>query len=77
MVRHTFVSEMLRSGVIFPALMNLLGHSRPKMILLYAEFTQTDLQREFRAARSQPRHLVPPPRAVTSTIGFKNAVNHV
>ena len=43
MVRHTFVSEMLRSGVIFPALMNLLGHPTPKMNLLYAEFTQTDL----------------------------------
>ena len=41
---------MLRSGVSFPALMNLLGHSTPKMTLLYAEFTQTDLQREFRAA---------------------------
>jgi hypothetical protein len=41
------------------------------MTLLYADFTQTDLQREFRAARSQPRHLVPPPRAATSTIGLK------
>jgi integrase len=71
MFRHTFATEMLRSGVSFPALMNLLGHSTPKMTLLYAEFTQTDLQREFRAARSQPRHLVPPPRAATSTIGLK------
>ena len=51
--------------------MNLLGHSTPKMTLLYSEFTQTDLQREFRAARSQPRHLVPPPKAATSTIGLK------
>ena len=33
------------------------------MTLLYAEFTQTDLQREFRAARSQPRHLLPPPKS--------------
>ena len=62
---------MMRAGVSFPALMNLLGHSTPKMTLLYSEFTQTDLQREFRAARSQPRHLVPPPRAATSTIGLK------
>ena len=66
MFRHTFATEMLRSGVSFPALMNLLGHSTPKMTMLYAEFTQTDLQREFRAARSQPRHLVPPPRVTTS-----------
>jgi hypothetical protein len=62
---------MMRSGVSFAALMNLLGHSTPKMTLLYSEFTQTDLQREFRAARSQPRHLVPPPKAATSTIGLK------
>jgi len=71
MFRHTFATEMMRSGVSFAALMNLLGHSTPKMTLLYSEFTQTDLQREFRAARSQPRHLVPPPRAATSTIGLK------
>jgi site-specific recombinase XerD len=62
MFRHTFATEMLRSGVSFPALMNLLGHSTPKMTLLYAEFTQTDLQREFRAARSKPRHLLPMPK---------------
>lgn len=67
MFRHTFATVMMRSGVTFPALMNLLGHSTPKMTLLYSEFTQTDLQREFRAARSQPRHLVPPPRAAAST----------
>lgn len=71
MFRHTFATEMLRSGVSFPALMNLLGHSTPKMTLLYAEFTPTDLLREFRAARSQPRHLVPPPRTATSTLGLK------
>jgi site-specific recombinase XerD len=71
MFRHTFATEMMRSGVSFAALMNLLGHSTPKMTLLYSEFTQTDLQREFRAAGSQPRHLVPPARAATSTIGLK------
>jgi integrase len=58
--RHTFATEMLRSGVSLPALMKLLGHSTPKMTLLYAEITQTDLQREFHLARSNPRHLVPP-----------------
>jgi integrase len=71
MFRHTFATEMMRSGVSFPALMNLLGHSTPKMTLLYSEFTQTDLQREFRAARSQPRHIAPSPTAATSTIGLK------
>jgi len=67
MFRHTFATEMLRSGVSFQALMKLLGHSSPEMTMLYAEFTQTDLQREFRAARSQPRHLLPPPKAATTT----------
>jgi integrase len=70
MLRHTFATEMMRSGVSFPALMKLLGHSSPEMTMLYAEFTQTDLQREFRTARSQPRHLLPPPRtATTNAIG--------
>jgi hypothetical protein len=83
--RHTFATEMLRSGVSFPALMNLLGHSAPKMTKLYAEFTQTDLQREFRAARAQPRHLVPPPRVtsialkpdLTSTLHALQVAQHV
>ena len=46
--------------------MKLLGHSTPKMTLLYAEITQTDLQREFHLARSQPRHLMPPPKVAAS-----------
>ena len=76
MFRHTFATEMLRSGVSFPALMKLLGHSSPEMTMLYAEFTQTDLQREFRAARSQPRHLLPPPRAATTTsIGLNRPIS--
>ena len=53
---------MLRSGVGYPALMKLLGHTSPEMTILYAEFTQNDLQREFRAVRAQPRHLLPPPK---------------
>ena len=64
--RHTFATEMLRSGVSLPALMKLLGHSTPKMTLLYAEVTQTDLQREFHLARSQPRHLTPPPKVAAT-----------
>jgi integrase len=63
MFRHTFATEMLRSGVGYPALMKLLGHTSPEMTILYAEFTQNDLQREFHAVRAQPRHLLPPPKA--------------
>jgi len=49
--------------------MKLLGHSTPKMTLLYAEVTQTDLQREFHLARSHPRHLMPPPKVAASASG--------
>ena len=52
--------------------------------MLYAEFTQTDLQREFRTARSQPRHLLPAPKAeialqadLTSTLQAVQVAQHV
>ena len=54
---------MFRSGVSFPALMKLLGHTSPDMTLLYLDIALTDLQREFYRARSQPRHLAPQPKA--------------
>jgi integrase len=72
MFRHTYATEMLRSGVSLQALMKLLGHSTAKMTLLYAEFTQADLQREWNSVRSQPRHLAPPPRTALSA----SAVSH-
>lgn len=62
MFRHTYATEMLRSGVSLQALMKLLGHSSPRMTLIYTEVTQADLQREWQACRSHPRHLAPPPR---------------
>lgn len=61
--RHTYASEMLRAGVGFPALMNLLGHVDPDMTMRYLDVTLTDLEREFQLARSKPRHLVPQPKA--------------
>ena len=64
--RHTYASEMLRAGVSLPAVVKLLGHKTPRMTLQYLEITQQDLQREYRLARSQPRHLVPAPRAASS-----------
>ena len=64
--RHTYATEMLRAGVTFPGIMELLGHASPDMTLLYLEITQPDLQREYHLARSQPRHLVPSPRAQAS-----------
>jgi site-specific recombinase XerD len=60
--RHTYGTEMLRAGVSFAAVMKLLGHKSPHMTMEYLEVTQQDLQREFQLARSQPRHLAPPPK---------------
>jgi site-specific recombinase XerD len=61
-LRHTYATEMLRSGVSFPVLMKLLGHTAPDMTMLYIEVALNDLQREFQQARSKPRHLVPQPK---------------
>lgn len=70
--RHTYATEMLRSGVSLPALMKLLGHATADMTLLYAEVTQTDLRRDWDAARAHPRHLAPPPKAAApSTLGLQ------
>jgi hypothetical protein len=60
--RHTYATEMLRSGVSFPVLMKLLGHTSPEMTMHYVDVTLTDLQREFRLACSKPRHLAPQPK---------------
>lgn len=62
--RHTYATEMLRSGVSFPAVMHLLGHTSPEMTLRYLKITQPDLQREYHQALSHPRHLVPSPRVL-------------
>ena len=62
-MRHTYASEMIRSGVTMPVLMKLLGHRDPGMTIRYVTITSNDLQREFHLARSQPRHLIPHPKA--------------
>jgi integrase len=61
-LRHTYASEMLRSGVEFLSIMKLLGHTSPEMTMLYLDIALTDLQREFHAARAHPRHFTPQPR---------------
>ena len=62
-LRHTFATEMLRAGMTFPALMKLLGHTDPEMTMRYVDVALTDLQREFHQARSNPRYLIPQPKA--------------
>lgn len=66
-LRHTYATEMLRSGVSFPVLMKLLGHVDPEMTMLYVDVALTDLQREFELARTQPRHLAPQPKTSPSS----------
>jgi len=61
-LRHTYATEMLRSGVSFPAVMKLLGHSSPDMTMHYLDIAVPDLQREFQRAQTQPRHLIPQPK---------------
>jgi integrase len=61
--RHSYATEMLRSGVSFPVLMKLLGHKHPDMTMRYVDVALTDLQREFQLARSKPRHLAPQPKS--------------
>lgn len=61
-LRHTYATEMLRSGVSFPAVMKLLGHSSPDMTMHYLDIAVPDLQREFHRAQTQPRHLAPQPK---------------
>jgi site-specific recombinase XerD len=68
-LRHTFATEMLRLGVSLPALMQLLGHRDIRMTLRYVQITQTDLQREYFAARlkAAERYTVPQLAAPTGT----------
>jgi hypothetical protein len=71
--RHTYATEMLRSGVSFPVLMKLLGHVDPAMTMRYVDVALTDLEREFQLARSRPRHLAPQPK--TSTAPARTGLN--
>ena len=59
--RHTYASEMLRSGVEFVSIMKLLGHTSPEMTMLYLDVVLPDLQREFHRAHQHLRHLAPQP----------------
>jgi len=66
--RHSYATEMLRSGVGFPAVMKLLGHTSPEMTMRYIDVALSDLQREFDLARSKPRHLAPQPKAPVASL---------
>ena len=61
-MRHSYATEMLRSGISLPVLMKLLGHADPEMTMRYVDVALTDLEREFHLAREHPRHLPPQPK---------------
>ena len=65
-MRHTYATEMIRSGVSFPVVMKLLGHVNPEMTMRYVDVALTDLEREFRMAHDKPRHLAPQPKPASS-----------
>src|SRR6266404_3558650 len=67
-LRHTYATQMIRSGVSFPALMTLLGHTSPDMTMRYVDVALTDLRREFDLARAKPRHLVPQPKLSSASL---------
>jgi len=52
-LRHTFATEMARSGMPVPALMKLLGHTTPKMTMRYVEVAQTDVREAYDHALTQ------------------------
>jgi len=52
-MRHSFATEMARTGMPVPALMKLLGHRTPKMTMHYVEVAQTDLRKAYDHALDQ------------------------
>lgn len=48
--RHTFGSNMVRSGVSLPALMQLMGHSHIHTTMLYVSLSPEDVWREYHQA---------------------------
>jgi len=69
-LRHTYATEMLRSGVSFPGVMKLLGHNSCDMTMKYLDIALPDLQREFHSARLHPHHLVPEPKVIPGSGRF-------
>jgi site-specific recombinase XerD len=74
-LRHTYATEMLRSGVSFPGVMKLLGHNSSDMTMKYLDIALPDLQREFHSARLHPRHLAPQPKVVAASV--RSGINGV
>src|SRR5437867_7404806 len=58
--RHTFASDMIRSGMSLPALMQLMGHADIQTTLRYVQVTPQDVYLQY--ARAVAQHIRPLPR---------------
>ena len=57
--RHTFASDMVRSGVSLPALMRLMGHANIQTTLVYVDVTPLDVYQQYARAVAQLMRSVP------------------
>jgi len=57
--RHTFASDMLRSGVSLPALMHWMGHAYIQTTLIYIQITPLDVYQQYARAVAQLIRPVP------------------
>ena len=57
--RHTFASDMLRSGVSLPVLMHLMGHAYIQTTLIYIQITPLDVYQQYARAVAQLIRPVP------------------
>jgi integrase/recombinase XerD len=58
--RHTFGTDMARSGISPPALMRLMGHSHIHTTMIYVNLSPEDVWREYRNAIQKMNRLLPP-----------------
>ena len=71
-LRHSYATEMLRSGMSLPVLMKLLGHRTIGMTLRYAQVTQADVHCAYLETMeaTRARYKIPePPGLITSPKG--------
>lgn len=50
LLRHTFATERLNSGMPLPVLQHIMGHDSPATTQIYAELSQENIMHEFRKA---------------------------
>jgi site-specific recombinase XerD len=58
--RHTFASDMVRSGISLPALMQLMGHASISTTMIYVQVSPRDVMEQYARAVAQRLRPVPP-----------------